>query len=465
MALRTRNGALLLKQETTPGVYEAPDPAADGLLVEAPTLNPTTQNVDTDEVQGSIDATSPIVGGMQVTIGGVVYLKGNGVPGEYPEWDLLARICGLSATQTRTDITGITFSVSADNNEIADSGNGLAALTVGTVIYVAGFANAANNGEFIVTASAAGAIEVARLSGATALVDEAAGVSVTLRRGIAAVEATAATVDSVTLQAPWANTAQLYRGMPAVVSGNPAAPVVSQILDYSATRVAQLADRFDPVLDTSSIVSIPAHIRYTPASLSIPAASAALYMDGLVYQVTGVRGTLSFEATAGGAIRCSFTLSGLFEAKADAAVPVVTYDGTRPGIWRNSAMLIDRRRAALQTLSVDLGNEIVFPPDPNGQEGFDPPEILRRRITGSMDPNAVLVATRDIMTAFRDGTPHSVAARITGGSAARIGQRVGLVLPSALYTSYQPGDRQGIQTEQTGFFAQGQDSGIFLQVW
>src|SRR5690606_34267309 len=179
--LRTRNGALLLKQESVPGTYEAPDPATDGILVEAPTINPTTQNVETDEVQGSLDSTAPIVGGMQVTIGGSFYLKGPGVPGEYPEWDLLMRIAGMAATQTRTDITGVTFSVTGASAEIADSGDGLAALTVGTVIHVSGFANEANNGEFIVTTSAAGAIVVARLTGATAMVDEAAGENVTLR--------------------------------------------------------------------------------------------------------------------------------------------------------------------------------------------------------------------------------------------------------------------------------------------
>lgn len=464
-ALRSRNGALLLKQESTPGTFEAPDAAADGILVESPTLNPTTQNTETNEVQASIDATAPIVGGMQVTIGGSFYLKGPGVPGEYPEWDLALRICGMSATQTRTDITGSTLSVTADDSEIADSGEGLAALTVGTVIYVSGFADPANNGEFIVTASAAAAIEVARLTGAAAMADEAAGATITIRRGIAGTAATAGAVDAVTLQAPFAATAQLYRGMPVILSTNPASPAVAQILDYSAGRVAQLSDRYDPALGDTSIASIPANIRYAPASSAIPAASAELYMDGVVYRLTGVRGTCSFEVTAGGAARCTYTLSGLFVEKTDAAVPAVTYDGTRPGVWRNSAMLIDKRRAALQTLSVDSGTEVVFPPDPNGQEGFTVPEILRRRVTGNMDPNATLVATRDLMSAFRAGQVQSIAARIMGGSAALPGQRVGIAIPAALYTSYQPGDRQGIQTEQTGFFAQGADSGYFLQVW
>lgn len=463
--LRTRNGALLLKQESVPGTYEAPDPATDGILVEAPTINPTTQNVETDEVQGSLDSTAPIVGGMQVTISGAFYLKGPGVPGEYPEWDLLMRIAGMAATQTRTDITGVTFSVTGASAEIADSGDGLAALTVGTVIHVSGFANEANNGEFIVTTSAAGAIVVARLTGATAMVDEAAGENVTLRRGIAAVEATAGAADSITLQAPWANTAQLYRGMPVALSGNPATVYISQILDYTAGRVAVLADNFSTPLSDSTVASIPANIRYAPASSSIPAASVALYMDGVVYRCTGAKATLSIEQTAGGAARCTYTISALMHEKDDAAVPSVTYDGTRPGIWRNSAMLVNKRRAALQTLSVDLGNEVIFPPDPNGQEGFDAPIITRRRMTGSMDPNATLVATRDLMTAFRDGTAQPVAARLAGGSASRPGQRVGLAIPSALYTSYQPGDRQGVQTEQTGFFLQGQDSGLFLQVW
>mgnify|MGYP000324279674 CR=1 FL=1 len=460
--LRTRNAALLAKVETTPGEFVAPSASTDGILVEGVTPSFRPQNTETDEVTGSLDGRGPIPGGLQCELSFSLYLKGSGTPGVAPEFAELLRACGLAETVTLNTITGTTLSVTGGNT-IEDSGSGLAALTVGTVIHASGFANAANNGEFVVTSSAAGSVGLAKVGGAAAgMTNETAGATVTLRYGIAGAAATAGSTTAATLQSPFAATAGLYTGMPVLLSGNPAASRYAALAGYSAGRVLTLTDLMGSALDTDTKASIPANVRYVPASSSIPALSIEYYLDGLRWRLAGCKGSLSVEARSAGPWRANIRLAGMLVSKDDAAVPAVTYDGTRPGTFRNSAMLMNRIPVSMETLSLDASMEMPFPPNPNQAEGFDPPEHVRRNLRGRIDPHLALVATRDVFAAFRAGTEEIIHARLLGGTAANPGQRVGLTIPSAFYEGANPVDKQGLAAEDVGFFCRGQDAGAFL---
>jgi hypothetical protein len=207
---------------------------------------------------------------------------------------------------------------------------------------------------------------------------------------------------------------------------------------------------------------VPAHVRYKPNSTAIPAGSCEYYLDGVRWRIAGARGSISLEAQAGGAVKATCRLRGLFVSKTDAAVPSVTYDGTRPGTFRDSVMSMNRARVALQTLSLDTAMDMPFPANPNAAEGFDPPEAVRRTLTGRANPFLSLVATRDAFAAFRAGTEEIIHARVLGGLAANPGQRLGITVPAAFYTGVQPADQQGLATEDIAFFCRGQDSGAFL---
>jgi hypothetical protein len=462
-SLRTRNAALLCKIESSEGVLESLSASADGVLVENPSINFAPQNVETNEVTGSLDGRGPIPGGVQSTISFSVYLKGTGTPGGAPEWGKLMRACGFSETATSTLLTGTTFAVTGTNT-ITDSANGLAAFTVGTIIHLNSPANSSR--ELRVTASAAGSLTVTNVDGtAPALTNETSGVTFNLRRGIAGVAATAGTTTTFTGGAAWSSTAQAYRGMPVLIGGNPATPAFASIIDYTAGKIATLGDLFGSALTTSSVPSIPANVLYAPLSSGIPTLSMALYRDGVLYTFRAGRGTVSFEFQAAGTCKANFQFSALFVSKTDAAMPAtVTYDGTRPGTFRNSTMKVKRAIAALDTLSLNVGGSLVFPGDPNQLDGFTVPEIVSRSNTGSINPLETLVATRDILGDFKAGTAQPIVARVTGGAAVA-GNRIAMTVPSALYTGYSPGDRSGLATEEAPFFCQGQDAGFFLCVY
>lgn len=270
---------------------------------------------------------------------------------------------------------------------------------------------------------------------------------------------------TVTLGASATTTAQAYRGMPIVLSGNPATASLAFITDYTASKIATLTRTYSPVLSSSTNYAIPANVLYRPTSdlSNIKAGSVYLYMDGLLYKLFGTRGNPVFNLTAGGPGRISWNLTGIYGGKSDAAVPAISgYDSTRPPIWRDpdgysGVMMINRAEAALQQLTFDNGNQLVYPDNPNALEGFDPTEITARRMTGTINPLATLVATRDLMADFRAGTSRIINAAY--GTVA--GNRFALTMPACQPTGYQPGDRDGLMTEEVQFFAGGEDAGAF----
>jgi hypothetical protein len=255
-------------------------------------------------------------------------------------------------------------------------------------------------------------------------------------------------------------TAQAYRGMPVVLTGTVVG--ATQVLDYTASKAATLATVLSGSVASTSNWQIPAHVLYKPAAIGTEKSlSMDIFMDGLRYQFRGMRGNVTIEATSGGAGKLQFTLTGLLVAKTDAAVPSTTFDTTRPPIWKGGAALINGARAAIQTLSIDTGAEIVNADDPNETDGFAATEMISRRTTGSINPLEVLVATRDAMADFRTGAKRSVHAAwgVTAGN------RIMLAVPAAKYLNLTPEDRNGQAATTLPFQATGSDAGAFLAIW
>lgn len=106
---------------------------------------------------------------------------------------MLEYLFGSSFPTAFTEIAAITIAFVASGSQITDSGTGMGDVEVGDWIIVAGAGEAANNGIWYVTAAAAGALTVAAVIGSGALVDEAAGASVTLNQEVRMENGTAIT--------------------------------------------------------------------------------------------------------------------------------------------------------------------------------------------------------------------------------------------------------------------------------
>jgi len=470
MAIRPRKGAILAKIQTQEGQFEAPDPAADGILAEIPepTFNAGTEQ--TNEMTPSLDSSAPIVGGIQVQVPVPVFLKGAGEPGVLPEYDALLRIANFVPTVTSTDITGTDISFDGANGKILAATTDITALTVGTAFWVTGAATAGNNSEFLVTATAAGEVTVTKPDGsAPQLNNEDAGAEVTLRYGVAGVSATGGSETTFTAQAPWADSDGLYQAMPVLLSGNPSTPAWNFLTDYTTGRVAELAEAPGAALDANTVASIPPNVVYAPTSPDTdaqPRASVELYFDGRVFRLVDCVASPTFTFQAAGVVRAQFQLRGLLHETTDAPIPSgIAYDGSKPGVFRNGRMTINRRKAALNTFSLETGNEIVFPDDPNREAGFGAPLIVARSMTGSVDPQMAKTATRDLLSAFRNGARQPLHGRALGGQARFPGNRVAQTVPRAVYTGHGFQQRNQLAVESMNYAAEGDDSGGFITLY
>ncbi|XKH37561.1 hypothetical protein ACIU1J_19615 [Azospirillum doebereinerae] len=107
--------------------------------------------------------------------------------------------------------------------------------------------------------------------------------------------ATAGTASSLTLGAGASGTAQAYRGMPLLLTGNPVAGATSFVADYTAGKLATLTDLFGTALSVGTSYQVPVNVLYKPASVSIPSLTFHLFMDGLKYIVAGCRGNATLK--------------------------------------------------------------------------------------------------------------------------------------------------------------------------
>lgn len=274
----------------------------------------------------------------------------------------------------------------------------------------------------------------------------------------ASAEALGGTGDTNTaeLGASASTTVGAYDGMP--IDFSAAVVGSSFITDYQADKTCELTDSLGGTLDPGSDYQIPLNALYTPQSGDIPSLTMYVYVDGLLYKTVGARGTfdLTFNAAEQGTINWNF--SGLFVQKIDAPLPAATYNNPPIRVWRDGAMKINRAAAGVQSLSLSLNNNVVYPANPNAEQGFDAPCIVDRNVNGNMNPFQVLVATRDVIADMKAATKRILHLRY--GTVP--GQRIGLTVSNAQYTGSNPTERDGLSAEDVPFQATGDDSGFHL---
>ena len=104
----------------------------------------------------------------------------------------------------------------------------------------------------------------------------------------------------------------------------------------------------------------------TYAPVTTPSDSVTLFVnyDGIRHKVTGARGTFSINCEVNNIPRISFSLTGIFNAPTDTALPTVTVSNqASPLIFKNgstSNFAIFGFAAALQSWSLDFNNEVIY---------------------------------------------------------------------------------------------------------
>ena len=272
--------------------------------------------------------------------------------------------------------------------------------------------------------------------------------------------ASAGTTTSLTLATPFAATAQLYRGMPLLLSGD--RTLTTGITDYTAGRIATLGETMTTAGTVTTLAQIPPHVLYSPTSDETIYRTATLYFyaDGLRWRFTGAVGTWSLELSTGGIGFLVFELRAQMLDKAAAALPTGWNTTIRPTPPRfvGGRCQLNQQVARARRVMLEAGVSVTLPDNPEAAEGYDPAVPVERDARGSIDPLMNTTTAVALFNAFRQGTAMSLMASL----GATAGNRFCVIAPAAKATGMRPGERDGLGQLDITFQLDGADSPLFL---
>jgi hypothetical protein len=278
---------------------------------------------------------------------------------------------------------------------------------------------------------------------------------------ISAAALTAGTATTASLGTGFTGTAELYRGMPLVLSGGPGAGFAPFVTDYTAANLATLANTFSPVLDNTTSAAIPSNWTYagtSPADNTArltdqPVVTIAWYEDGNLYTWMDCRGTVDLDGQNVRPGVGAFSYSGTYVGSSGASVPAnaVVANHSAPillkGTGSSPAALINRVQLPISRWGLTTGGAIESPDDPNTAYGFGDGQIPGRTPMFTADPLRTLVSTRDAIAEIQAGTSYPIALRF--GS--QPGNQWGLVIPTAQPVSVDNAMRGSLRADQMGW--------------
>lgn len=299
----------------------------------------------------------------------------------------------------------------------------------------------------------------------------AAGKKALFTAAVAAAALAAGSASTATLAASFAATAQAYRGMPLKLSSGPGAGRTTFVSDYTAGRVAQLADNFAPALDSTTQAEILPNWTYAGTSPKDQAAritdqpSGTLYLneDGVLRKYTGCR--VSITDWGGDTAKSgffTFRITGIYAGKADVALPdaaVPLHSGPilAMGVTGvDPAFLVNRRQLPISSWSINENTTQENPEDPNTTFGFGSSQLGRRAPELRCNPLQTTVAARDAESDIASKAQYPALIRAIGGAY----NRWAITLPLAQPIEATAGTRGSFRSEDMRFrlLSQGRDA-------
>lgn len=163
-------------------------------------------------------------------------------------------------------------------------------------------------------------------------------------------------------------------------------------------------------------------VTYEPVSADHESATIYYYQDGRLRKLLGCRGTFTADLEAGAYGSVQFEFTGHDGGLADASFPTLSYDSTVPVPLINLNFSVDSYGAIINALSLNAGNDVMMPGDISAEYGFGEIRISKRDPNGTIDPEAVLLATKDFETIFKNGTEMPLTTGAIGSTAGNIYQ-------------------------------------------
>lgn len=169
------------------------------------------------------------------------------------------------------------------------------------------------------------------------------------------------------------------------------------------------------------------------------------YQDGVFKRLRGCMGNAVFTFISGQKVMIQFTFTGIWDEPTDVALISPNYPSVLPPRFANTGLVIGGSGGwspKISQMTLDLGNEVILREDPSDISGYCTALVTNRRMNGTLDPEASLVATENPYGDWLDSTERALDMEI--GEA---GNRVTFAAPKFQIANPQEGDRNGLQID------------------
>jgi hypothetical protein len=286
---------------------------------------------------------------------------------------------------------------------------------------------------------------------------------------------TAGTTTSGTVATPYAATAQLYRGQRLILTGGAQAGAQPMITDYTAARLASLADIFGTALSATNSAAIAANWTYaasSPATIAEratdqPSSTFYAHGDGILTKLFALRGTPKIMADTAKPGYFEMTGTAIWGGQTNVAQPTnaVIANHAAPTLQQQTlvspAFIVNRKPLPISQFSFDWARELETYEDPNTPNGFGAALIGGRTPVLECDPTmhadlSVRNHLADLEAAI--GGAAAFPGAVRSGSVS--GNRWALTLPGIVPMRVAKGTRKNVRSETLGFraFSTGRDS-------
>lgn len=221
-------------------------------------------------------------------------------------------------------------------------------------------------------------------------------------------------------------------------------------VELKGSGAAGTAPEIDPLLRACGLddtIVAATSVEYTPISENFEMVTIYFYWDGLLHKLLDARGTFNLDLSVGAYGVLDFDMTGVYATPTD--IPLVTgsYNQTLPPVFLNAGLSLGGYSPIFTKLQLSMGNKITQRKDANSSTGLIGVEITGREPSGSIDPEAVTIATKDFWSAWENGTKEALTC--VAGSAA--GNKCTVSADKIQYGGISYGDREGIVTYDLPF--------------
>lgn len=244
---------------------------------------------------------------------------------------------------------------------------------------------------------------------------------------------------------------------------SPAAPVVGKRsvdvsfeCDIAGSGSVGVAPDIGALLQACAFtetVGAGSSIIYTPASQSIKSVTIKVYdpysaTHSKIHTITGARGNVTFDFTAGQMAKASFSFKGKYNAPADNTTVSPTYVATTPPVVQSGSLVFNSKDSlVVQNVNVDMSNEIAEIDDVSSANGVESIRIVGRKPSGTFNPEAISVAGYDWYSDWIASSQRAFTFKV--GSANY--NKVAVSMPKVTIDAINDGDLNGLRTTDIPF--------------